>query len=47
MVTAMQVALPLAALLLVAGGSLVAWVYIFSRAGREEGGEPPSEHSAV
>lgn len=44
MVTAMQVALPLAALLLVAGGSLVAWVVIFRRADREERGDPRSPH---
>ena len=42
MVTAMQVALPLAALLLVAGGSLVACVVIFRRAGQEE---RPDQHS--
>lgn len=39
MLTAMQVALPLAALLLVAGGSLVVWMYLFARARREEGPE--------
>jgi hypothetical protein len=45
MVTAMQVALPLAALLLVAGGSLVAWVVIFRRAGREERGDQHSPNA--
>ena len=45
MVTAMEVALPLAALLLVAGGSLVAWVMIFRKAGREERGDQHSPHA--
>jgi lipopolysaccharide export LptBFGC system permease protein LptF len=36
MLDAMQVALPLAVLTLIAGGSLVAWVVIFRRAAQAE-----------
>lgn len=42
MLTATQVALPLAALFLVAGGSLVAWLVLFRRARHEEGPEHTS-----
>ncbi len=36
MLDAMQVALPLAVLTLIAGGSLVAWVTLFRRAAQAE-----------
>ncbi|MHB1576754.1 MAG: hypothetical protein ACYCX9_09630 [Candidatus Dormibacteria bacterium] len=39
MIDAMQVALPLAVLTLIAGSSLVAWVVLFRRAARAEAQE--------
>ncbi len=44
MLDAMQVALPLAVLTLIAGGSLVAWVVLFRQAARAEAQQPhPSD----
>jgi len=41
MTTAIQVALPMAVILLVAGGSLITWVVIFRRAARTEARATP------
>ncbi|MHB8393984.1 MAG: hypothetical protein ACYDC5_05680 [Candidatus Dormibacteria bacterium] len=40
MTTPIQVALPLAVLTLIAGGSLVAWVVLFRRAAKDEAADP-------